>query len=787
MNTRILFVLHIFFFSFAHAQTSILSIIPNPQNWEIQAGTFQINSQTVLYLNPRDSVAKKEAKPLIEQIFLVSGILLKTISQIPLSKQNFIMLNSESVNSHGKEAYQLNISANKVEILASDGAGLFYGIKSLEQLFPYKGLLNLLVSQGSSPISSKTPRSIQPIILPCLRIDDYPKYAWRGMHLDVSRHFFSIEFIKRYLDYLSWCKMNVFHWHLTDSQGWRLEIKKYPKLTAIGAYRVQRPKELFSEALPMQTGEIANYGGYYTQDEVRDIIGYATKLHITVVPEIDMPGHSQAALVAYPEYSSLPGQVAMPSGSKGAYDNSFNPGNDSTYIFLENILQEVMNLFPSQYIHVGGDEVDRKIWKSNRSCTELVKREHLRSEGELQAYFTKRIEKFIASKGRKMIGWDEILVGGIDSSAAIMSWRGNKGGIRAIMEHHQVVMSPKNYTYFDLYQGDPKLEPDSYSNLDLTTVYQFYPTPTDMTSEQKRYILGGEGALWTETVEDSQQAEYMLFPRLLALSEALWLLPQHKNWEAFKAKLPFYFSILETAKINFARSAYNVRDIPIRDSALYRVKLKCGNELGEGKIYYTLDGESPSLSSTQYQAPFLVEGSKTLKLATFLDGVQISKINEERFETSLSTSKEVIMTPLPSKRFPGLSTFVLTDGIRGTDNPLDGRWVGFTGSTWRAVLDLGSPLIIKNIGIDFLVNPSIGVYLPKGLKIERSLDGKNYNILTSYSENELNALKMAKRIKVYREFSPESARYIRLTADIPPPGIYDRGHAYILTDEIIVH
>jgi len=765
----------IFVPGFVTAQSPLSPIIPLPQNIEWGKGSFYINEGTQIYLDTKDSAAREESKSLIDLVFQESGLILSLSKGAHPPNGNFIFLSSLASGMENHEGYTLHVQTDKIEIQAGSGAGLFYGIVSLSQLFPYGGL------------SSKELRPRKNLVIPILNIHDYPKYGWRGMHLDVCRHFFPLDFIKRYLDYLAWCKLNVFHWHLSDSQGWRLEIKQYPKLTSVGAYRVQRDGELFSEAEPQKPGETPNYGGFYTQEQVKEILQYAQKKHITVIPEIDMPGHCQAALVAYPEYSSLPGPQIMPSGARGAYTNSFNPGKDSTYIFLENILSEVMDLFPSPYIHIGGDEVDRSVWKTNPQCIELVKRENLRSEDELQSYFTKRIEKFIDSKGRKMIGWDEILEGGIAPRATVMSWRGMKGGLTAVKENHEVIMTPDNFTYFDLYQGDPKQEPEAYSKLNLTTVYQFFPAPAELTLEERKKILGGEGALWTETVPSPPRAEHMLFPRLFALSESLWTEPQIKNWDNFKLRLPIYLSFLESARVNFATAAYNVNDFPQKDTASRTVKLVCNTELGRGKIYYTTDGTYPSVSGQLYTEPITIKGKKTLKLASFDQNKIISGVNEENFETSLSTSREVFTYPKPSKRFPGLSSFLLTDGIKGTDNPLDGRWVGFTGSNLSILLDLGANFPVHNFGMDFLTHPTIGIYLPDSISVEISLDGKNFTPLVQFSKKQMVNMQMAKRLKLYHEFNPVNARYIHIKAVIPPPGPEDNGRAYILTDELMVN
>lgn len=754
------------------AQSLPVDIIPQPQKIDLLPGYFQINGHTAIVASKKDSAAWSMAKVLVSQVYALTGLhLLQLDADEKIPSDDYVLLGNANINA-ADEGYTLAINPGSIILEGHSGAGLFYAWQSFEQLMPAEIMARPIPRTGST------------VRLQALTLEDHPRFSWRGMHLDVSRHFFDKAFIRQYLDYMSSLKMNVFHWHLTDSQGWRLEIKKYPRLTDIGAFRVQRPNERFAEARPQKPGELVNYGGYYTQQDVREIIAYAKARHIRILPEIDMPGHSMAALTAYPQFASIPGPIAMPSGQLGAYTNSLNPGNDSTYTFLEDILTEVIALFPGEYIHIGGDEVDRAIWKDNLLCQQKMKAENLHSLDELQSYFIRRIESFIRSKGKKMVGWDEIIEGGLAPAATVMSWRGYKGGITAARASHNVVMAPALFTYFDLYQGDPKLEPQAYSHNLLTNCYQFDPVPAELKPEDRKFILGGHGCLWTETVPDIAHIEHMLFPRVLALAESEWSLPARKNFDNFKLRLTSFRDRLDFEHIAYARSAWNVYIRPIRDTASNKITIACSTELGQGQIFYTIDGSMPGPGAIAYTRPFQITGNTQVKAASFEGGKLISDINDERFELSKTSSKPIHQVSAPNLRFAGYNNFTLVDGIHGSSNPFDGRWAGYTGDGLNAVIDLGKLQIVKNIGFDFLEEKGLSIYLPLSVIVEISDDGRNFIRLISYSQAELSQMKAGNMVKVYKELSPISMRYIRIIAVNQRPSIDDDGKTYTLIDEI---
>lgn len=534
MNKQLTLLL-LFIVSIGFSQS--LPLIPQPQTLQINDGNFVLNNQTVIVADPN----LFEAKYLQQEIKKLTGLELKIGTNLKsVSKIGFYDMLSSGFG-HDDEAaakfysntnqgkYFLTIYPNEVSISQTDPLGNFYGLQTLLQLLPAE-------PKGE-------------IKLPCLQIIDAPKYAWRGMHLDCARHFFPVSFVKKYIDYLALYKFNTFHWHLTDDQGWRIEIKKYPKLTEVGGFRNGSMIGHFDD----KKYDDKRYGGFYTQQEIKEVVAYAAQRHITIVPEIEMPGHALAALAAYPEYSCTGGPFEV-SKQWGVLEDVFCP-KEATFTFLENILTEVIALFPSQYIHIGGDECPKTRWKSCPHCQALIKEKGLKDEHELQSYFVQRIEKFVNSKGRKIIGWDEILEGGLAPNAAVMSWRGTEGGIAAAQQNHFVVMTPGDYCYFDHYQGDSKTEPLAFGGFtSLEKVYSFNPTPKELTNEQSKYILGAQGNVWSEYIEDGQKVEYMIFPRMLALSEVLWGTSNPDKYKDFQERVLQQFPFFDKKKINYSKA-----------------------------------------------------------------------------------------------------------------------------------------------------------------------------------------------------------------------------------------
>ena len=424
------------------------------------------------------------------------------------------------------EAYALKVDHEGVTIRASHPSGFFYGIQTLIQMLP-------------------TDKQIA--VLPYMILADEPRFSWRGLHLDVGRHFYPVDFVKKYIDLMAFYKLNTFHWHLTEDQGWRIEIKKYPKLTEIGS---QRKETMVAKNFNPYKGDGEIYGGFYTQDEVRDIVAYAAERQITVVPEIEMPGHSLGALAAYPELGCGPGPYEV--GTRwGVYDDIYCP-SEKTFGFLEDVLTEVIDLFPGEYIHIGGDEAPKAVWKKSALAQQVIKREGLKDEFELQSYFIKRIEKFLVSKGKKLIGWDEILEGGLAPEATVMSWRGEKGGIEAAENGHDVVMSPNADMYFDHYQARPETQPLAIGGFTtLESVYHYEPVPADLDEAHHKHVLGAQANVWTEYMRTTDYVEYMAYPRVVALAETVWTKPENKDWNRFQEKMDQQYKLLDARGVNY--------------------------------------------------------------------------------------------------------------------------------------------------------------------------------------------------------------------------------------------
>ena len=429
----------------------------------------------------------------------------------------------------GSEAYLLDITPERIDLAARDARGLFYGIQSLRQLVA-----------GS------------PKAIPAARIEDAPRFGYRGLHLDVGRHFFPVDFIKRYIDLLASFKLNTFHWHLTEDQGWRLEIKKYPKLTEVGAWRKETIVGHARRGPKSYDGK--PHGGFYTQDQARDVVAYAKERGVTVLPEIEMPGHSLAAQAAYPELANVPGPFEVRT-TWGISDEVFSP-RDATFTFLENVLREVMDLFPSRYIHIGGDEAPKKRWKESAEAQAIIKKEKLADEDALQSWFVQRIERFLNANGRRLIGWDEILEGGLAPDATVMSWRGTAGGIAAAKQGHDVVMAPQQDLYFDHYQADPEHEPLAIGGMTpIEDTYAYEPIPAELSGEEAKHVLGPEACVWTEYMPTSDQVEYMAYPRVLALAEIAWSPREARDWRSFSTRLPVALRLLDRLGVKYRKAS----------------------------------------------------------------------------------------------------------------------------------------------------------------------------------------------------------------------------------------
>jgi len=524
---KLFFIPFLFLILTVAAQTKIV-IVPEPVSMEMHQGNFHFNSATNVIA---EKGAEHEVRMLNFYLNKLYGFSLPTRTTLSSTNTSNIIFKLGK-NNERKDAYHLDVKVNKIIISSSSNEGLFYGMQTLLQLLP----------------ETKTEAPSAGFLIPELSIKDYPRFQYRGMHLDVGRHFFDVDFVKKYIDYLAFLKYNTFHWHLTEDQGWRIEIKKYPRLTSVGGYR----NGTIIGHYPGTGNDNIHYGGFYTQEQIKDVVKYAKDRFITIIPEIEMPGHASAAIAAYPQLSCFPDK-STPISSKtpwagsrdgkqvqqtwGVFDDIFVP-SEYTFKFLENVLDEVIKLFPSKYIHIGGDEAPKTYWKESAFCQKLIKDKNLKDEHGLQSYFIQRIEKYLNSKGRKIIGWDEILEGGLAPNATVMSWRGEKGGIAAAQQHHDVIMTPTTYCYFDYSQtkNDDSLTIGGF--LPLDQVYNYEPIPKELNDAEAHYILGGQANVWTEYMANPQKVEYMIFPRMTALSEVLWSPKDSRDLDRFRSELP---------------------------------------------------------------------------------------------------------------------------------------------------------------------------------------------------------------------------------------------------------
>lgn len=610
-------VLLLLFFSFVtvYGQNPANELIPQPAEIQLSEGSFLLTNTSTIGFDSQES--RIIAEMFSQKLNLSTGFSIKPQQDKAGSIQ--FNLNKVKVAQTGKEGYTLVSSLNGVVITANEPAGLFYGMQTLLQLLPKEIESKIVINMTWT--------------IPSVKIMDYPRFGWRGIMLDVSRNFFTKEEVKQYIDQISRYKYNTLHWHLTDDNGWRVEIKSLPKLTEVGAWRVPRFGQFGGRTAP-NPGEAATAGGFYTQADIKEIIQYARERYITILPEIDVPGHSMSAIAAYPELSCTkdPNTKVNPGSSfsewfndgtfKMRIDNTLNPSDEKVYEFLDKVFTELAAMFPNPYIHVGGDECYKGVWTKDSACVALMKKMKMTNPEELQAYFMKRVETILKSKGKKMIGWDEILEGGLAPEATVMSWRGIKGGIEAAKMGHDVVMTPTTFAYLDYQQGDQIVEPSMYAGLRLSKCYSFDPVPEGVDA---KYILGGQGNLWTEQIVTLHHAEYMTWPRGWALAEDFWSPNALKNWTYFVQRVENQFARADIEGVNYSPAIYDaIVNIKGKDGKMILVM---DSEVPDLDIYFTFDGSMPGSYSPKYSNPLEIpEGPVTLRVATFRSGKQIGHL-----------------------------------------------------------------------------------------------------------------------------------------------------------------
>ncbi|HWB28690.1 MAG TPA: family 20 glycosylhydrolase [Chitinophagaceae bacterium] len=595
------------------AEGSRVHIIPQPVSVKEQAGTFTLHKGDAVYVFSPSEEVNSALKLFTKHLASLNIKVVTTSSAFsPSSKKISVAIKENAVI--GSEGYELTVSPKNISITANTAKGIFYGLQTLLQLLP-------------TDVEVTTATSVD---VPCVEITDYPRFGWRGLMLDVSRHFFTKQEVEKYMDEMAVFKFNTLHLHLSDDNGWRIEIKSLPKLTQVGAWRVKRTGRFGSFKSP-EWMEPATDGGFYTQDDIKEMLQYAAERGITILPEIDVPAHSLALIAAYPNLSctQMPYFVNPGSHFYTEEDNVLCVGNDSVYMMLDKIFTELAQLFPNPYIHVGGDEAYKGFWAKCPKCKKLMADEHLKDVDELQSYFVKRIEKIVNSKGKKLIGWDEILEGGLAPSATVMSWRGMSGGIAAAKMHHQVVMTPWASCYIDLYQGDPNIEPATYGKLLLRTSYEFEPVPDSIDAS---LILGGQANLWSESVPNFRHAEYMTWPRALAISEVLWSPKSTRNWDGFVSRVEDQFKRFDAEQVKYAPSMYDA----VITSKMQKGKtgddedtllIKLGCQINNTDIYYTFDETDLDNFSNKYSGQPLTfpEGANDIKVITYKDGKPLGR------------------------------------------------------------------------------------------------------------------------------------------------------------------
>jgi hexosaminidase len=597
----------------AHGYGQPITIIPEPVQLISGEGNFTFSGSTQISAPIQHPEISRIVDYFIKKLNTATGYSLK-IRQKGVGDIQF-QLNEQADNRIGQEGYTVTATPQNVIIKANTPAGIFYGIQTLLQLFPKE-------------IESKT--QVQNILwqIPSVTIVDFPRFAWRGIMLDVSRHFFPAEYIKIYIDQLARYKFNRFQWHLTDDQGWRIEIKSHPKLTQVGAWRVPRTGT-FGTHEPPTPNEKPTDGGFYTQEEIGDIVQYAKERFIEILPEIDVPGHSMAAIAAYPELSVSKDQnITVNPGSKfstwhgnGKFtmhiDNSLNPTDENVYKFLEDVFTEIAALFPFEYIHIGGDECYKGYWERDAAVQSFMKKNGLKTSNELQSYFTKRLCAILNKKNKKAIGWDEILEGGLAPGAAVMSWRGTKGGIEASHRKHNVVMSPAPLYYLDMMQGEPSIEPPVYSSARLKDTYAFDIISPDIDST---YVLGGQGNLWTEQIPTTLHVEYMTYPRAFAIAESLWSPKSKKNWDTFIPKVENHLMRFDQAQINYATSMYDPI-ITVKRNKDKNLVIELSTEMKGLELHYSVDNTIPNQYFQRYQQPIVMpDGADMFRVIAYQNG-----------------------------------------------------------------------------------------------------------------------------------------------------------------------
>ena len=733
-----------------------------------QQASFLLKSGVTVYYPAGNEKMQRNAEFLASYVKAQTGIELQV--QAGEGGKGGIVLQLGLANDN-PEAYQLKVDASQVVISSPSEAGVFYGIQTLRKAVD--------VAEGSN------------VELPAVEIKDQPRFGYRGMMLDVGRHFFSMDEIKTYIDMMALHNINRFHWHLSEDQGWRIEIKKYPKLTEIGSIRKET-------VIGHNSGKYDGkpYGGFYTQEQAKEIVAYAAERYITVIPEIDLPGHMQAALAAYPELGCTGGPYEVWT-QWGVSDNVLCAGNDQTIQFIKDVLAEIVEIFPSEYIHVGGDECPKVKWSTCPKCQARIKALGLKSDNKhtkeerLQSYVIHEAEEFLNSKGRKMIGWDETLEGGLAPNATVMSWRGEAGGIEAAKQHHDVVMTPNTYLYFDYYQSkDTETEPMAIGGyLPIERVYSYEPMPKSLSPEEQKYIVGVQANLWTEYIPDFKQVQYMVLPRMAALSESQWCAPEKKNYEAFLQRVSRLVNIYAKNGWNYATHIFDVM-LDLKPNTETGTLDAVARTIDNAPIYYTLDGSEPTTASEKYTDVIKIDKPCTLRTVAIRPSGS-SKITKDEISFSKSSMKPITMLQPINKQYEFSGATVLVDGMTGNMNYKTGRWIAFYTNDLEAVIDLKEATEISSMTLHTCVEKGDWIFDTRGITVSVSDDNQTFKEVASEAYP---AMKESDPNQIYThelKFDPVKTRYVKVKAlseqKIPSWHGGKGNPGFLFVDEIILN
>lgn len=745
-------------------------IIPKPLDVNCKGDASFLLKDGIAVIYPENNQKMQDnAEFLVDYVERQTGVKLTSHAGMPVDGAICLTLDLSDDNA---EAYKLIVNDKRVCISGASEAGVFYGIQTLRKSLPVAQDINVNLS--------------------AVEIYDKPRFAYRGAMLDVARHFYTVDEVKTFIDMLALHNINRFHWHLTDDQGWRIEIKKYPKLMSVASER----KETVVGRWYSGIYDGKPYGGYYTQDELRDVIDYAAKRHITIIPEVDLPGHMQAALTAYPELGCTGGPYEVRT-IWGVSQDVLCVGNDFTLQFVKDVLSEVADIFPSEYIHIGGDECPKVRWEKCPKCQERIKSLGLKSDAKhtkeqrLQSYMIQEAAKYLKEKGKRIIGWTEILEGGLVPDATLMSWIGESGGIEAAHQHHDVIMTPNTYLYFDYYQSkkveDEPLAIGGYLPIEKT--YNYEPMPKELTKEEQQYIKGVQANLWTEYIPVFSQVQYMVLPRLGAAAEVQWTDPSKKDYKDFLRRVPHLVAVYDCYGWNYATHVYDVNVDMKADTVNHVLNVQLST-MADDPIYYTLDGQDPTEKSLKYTKPFTIDQSVVLKtMAVHPD--RTSKISVDTIRFNKATLKPVVLLQPNESRFSPDGPVVLVDGRNGNHSFDTGAWLAVAGNDLEAVINMQAETILSSASVHVYVRKDAWLFDARGFSVSVSSDNKNYKEVASQEYKQMQESDSDGIIEHELSFDPCKATYVKIkviSEKSMPDWHWDAGKApFLLVDEIILN